>query len=164
MAGQPDQVGQRAVAVVVDGDRVLLMKRYLHKPDPELCIMCRTLGTAVPGPAGPRCPGHHYAVLPGGHVEDGEPIEEAVVRELTEETSLVGRIGRVLWTGRHNEREATYFLMTDVAGTPTLGGPELAKNNPDNSFELVWATADDLDALGLHPADAREPLAKLLVG
>jgi ADP-ribose pyrophosphatase YjhB (NUDIX family) len=149
--------GQRAVAVVLDGPRVLLIKRYLRKPSPEVCIMCRTLGAA-----GPQCPGHHYAVLPGGHVEEGEPAETAVVRELAEETTLGGRIDRVLWTGRHNEREATYFLMTDVAGEPALSGPELAKNTAENSFELVWATADELAGLGLHPADVRAPLASLL--
>ena len=155
--------GLRAVAVVLDGDRVLLMKRFLRKPVPDVCIMCRTLG-APSGPGGPYCPGHHYAVLPGGHVDEGEPLEDAVVRELTEETGLVGRIARRLWTGRHNEREATYFLMTDVVGEPVLGGPELVKNSPDNSFELVWARADELDVLGLHPAAAREPLAKLMAG
>lgn len=155
--------GQRAVAVVLDGDRVLLMKRYLRKPVPEACIMCRTLGPAS-GADGPYCPGHHYAVLPGGHVDEGEPLEAAVVRELAEEAGLTARIERRLWSGRHNEREATYFLMADVAGAPTLGGPELAKNSPDNSFELVWARADELEPLGLHPADAREPLAKLMAG
>jgi ADP-ribose pyrophosphatase YjhB (NUDIX family) len=149
--------GERAVAVVLDGSRVLLIKRYLRKPAPEACIMCRTLG-----PTGPQCPGHHYAVLPGGHVEEGEAAVTAVVRELFEETTLTGRVDRTLWTGRHNEREATYFLMADVAGEPALSGPELAKNNPENSFELVWAGADDLDALGVHPAEVRAPLAQLL--
>lgn len=155
--------GQRAVAVVLDGDRVLVMKRYLHKPDPELCIMCRTLGPAI-GPDGPYCAGHDYAVLPGGHIEEGEPAEVAAVRELEEETTLRGRVDHVLWTGRHNERTATYFLMAEVVGSPTLSGPELAKNNPENSFELVWARADELDLLGLHPAEVREPLAKLISG
>lgn len=149
--------GHRAVAVVLDGPRVLLIKRYLRKPEPAACIMCRMLG-----PTGPDCPGHHYAVLPGGHVEEGEPSEAAVVRELAEETTLTARVGRVLWTGQHNEREATYYLMADVRGEPALGGPELAKNNPDNSFELVWAGAGDLDAVGLHPAQVRGPLAALL--
>jgi ADP-ribose pyrophosphatase YjhB (NUDIX family) len=151
--------GQRAVAVVVDGPRVLLIRRFLRKPTPDACIMCRTLG-----PAGPDCPGHHYAVLPGGHVEDGEAAEVAVVRELHEETTLDARIARPLWTGRHNERTATYFLMTDVVGTPALSGPEAVKNGPENSFDLVWATVEDLDPIGLHPAEVREPLARLLAG
>ncbi len=156
--GAGEVAGQRAVAVVVDRGRVLLVKRYLRKPSPDACIMCRTLG-----PTGPQCPGHRYAVLPGGHVEDGEPLDAAVVRELAEETTLEARIERRLWSGRHNEREATYFLMTDVSGKAVLSGPELVKDSPENSHELVWATVDELAGLGLHPADAREPLVALLV-
>lgn len=147
----------RAVAVVVDGSRALVIKRYLRHERYGDCVMCESTG--CPGPV---CPGHHYAVLVGGHVEDGESAEEAALRELTEETSLEGRIDRLLWTGRHNGRPASYFLVTDVTGTPTLSGPEAQEHSPDNSFELLWATPADFTPLNLHPADIREPLAQLL--
>ncbi|WP_308257843.1 NUDIX domain-containing protein [Pseudonocardia lacus] len=128
----------RAVAVVVDGGRVLVVKRHKR--------------------------GRDYAVLPGGGVEEGETAAEAVLRELHEETTLVAEIDRLLWTGRHNDRPASYFLMTAVRGRPELSGPEALANRPDNSFELRWATAEQFADLGLHPPDIRGPLAELIAG
>ncbi|MEO3751030.1 NUDIX domain-containing protein [Streptomyces sp. B6B3] len=147
----------RAVAVVIDGQRALVIRRFLRSASSKSCAMCEDRGWA-----GPDCRGHRYAVLPGGHVEEGESAEQAALRELREETTLTARTDRLLWTGRHNGRPASYFLMTAVTGTPTLSGPEAEAHGPDNSFELLWATADDLDPLGLHPADLRAPLARLL--
>jgi hypothetical protein len=43
-----------------------------------------------------------------------------------------------------------------------LPGPELEAHAPDNSFELRWAEAGDLDVLGLHPAHLRVDLPRLL--
>ncbi|WP_206642061.1 NUDIX domain-containing protein [Nonomuraea polychroma] len=147
----------RAVAVVVDGARVLIIKRFLRLGSSEACPMCQAYGER-----GPMCLGHHYAVLPGGHVEEGEAAGAAARRELYEETTLEGRVDRLLWKGRHNRRPASYFLMADVTGTPVLSGEEAAEHGPDNSFELMWVTAKEFDALNLHPADIREPLAALL--
>jgi ADP-ribose pyrophosphatase YjhB (NUDIX family) len=147
----------RAVAVVVDGHRALVIKRYLRRELPEACGRCEDTGCV-----GPECPGHHYAVLPGGHVEEGETAEVAALRELKEETTLEARIERLLWTGRHSGRPASYFLMADVTGSPVLSGPEAEEHCPNNSFELVWARAEEFEGLGLHPADVREPLAQLL--
>ena len=70
----------------------------------------------------------------------------------------------LLWTGRHNDRPASYFLMAAVRGRAELSGPEALANRPDNSFELHWVSADRFAELGLHPPDIRGPLAELLAG
>ena len=52
--------------------------------------------------------------------------------------------------------------MADVTGTPVLSGSEAEAHGPEDSFELMWAGADEFDDLGLYPADVRLPLAELL--
>jgi len=68
MSAQP-KVG--VGAVVTKQDNILLVKRRFE-------------------------PSAGYWSLPGGHLEPGETLEEAVLRELLEETGLVGRNPKLL--------------------------------------------------------------------
>jgi predicted acetyltransferase/ADP-ribose pyrophosphatase YjhB (NUDIX family) len=115
----------RAVAVVVRGPKVLVIKRRLD--------------------------GCEYAVLPGGGIEPGESAAEAAVRELAEECSLEGTVVRHLFDGDHGGRSASYFLVDVPEGEPVLGGAEAEEDAPENSFQPLWATAPELEVLGLLP-------------
>ena len=126
----------RAVAVVVQHGRVLVVRR--------------------------RARGRQYTVLPGGGLEPGESSEQAVLRELFEETTLTARVQRQLWRAWHRDREATYFLMTDVRGVPTLSGEEARAHGPENRYGLRWAGADELATMNLQPAEIRELVTWLL--
>lgn len=128
--------GPRAVAVVRRGHEVLVIKRHNNGAD--------------------------YAVLPGGSVEPGESFEDAARRELWEESTLSARVDRQILAAEHDGREARYFLMADVEGTPRLSGPELEAHGPDNSYELIWAAPDDFHKLQLQPEHLRTDLPDLL--
>jgi 8-oxo-dGTP diphosphatase len=115
-------------AVVVDHDRLLLVRRG-------------------------REPARGRWSIPGGKVEWGETLVEAVTRELREETGLEGVCGRLLGWGERIEPEGHYvildFEVTLVSDDePTAG---------DDAAEAAWV---ELHAVAeLHLVDG---LAELL--
>jgi ADP-ribose pyrophosphatase YjhB (NUDIX family) len=90
-------------------------------------------------------------VVPGGTVELGETLEQAVVRELKEETGLDVRPRELVTAFDRIARrgaDVTYhyvivdFLCERTGGTLQAG---------DDALEAVLARPDELEALGLPP-------------
>lgn len=87
--------------------------------------------------------------FPGGKVEEGENLEEALARELKEELnsniSVIGEVvdGGVPWriSDRHVLR---LFLATVVTGEPTAG---------EDHDQLRWLLPSDLGEVAWLPSD-----------
>ena len=65
--------------------------------------------------------GRHYFVLPGGHVNEGETLEQAVTREVTEETGLTVTVAKLLYTSVDVfGNDQSLFLCNYLGGIPAL--------------------------------------------
>lgn len=104
--------------------------------------------------------GKEHYVFPGGGVEDGETVEEAVLREVLEETSLTVKIEKFLYHHIYdNDTDHVFYSCKYVSGIPSLGpGNELEemKRNPSVLYEPVWVAVEKLSGLLLYPLEIRD--------
>jgi ADP-ribose pyrophosphatase YjhB (NUDIX family) len=81
--------------------------------------------------------------VPGGRVEAGETLAEAVVRELLEETGLDGVCDRFVgWVERISDDY--HYVILDFAVTALPGEPRAG----DDASDVRWVPLDDV---GLWP-------------
>jgi 8-oxo-dGTP diphosphatase len=143
--GVPRVTRVAAYALCVDGDRVLL---------------CRIAPGYTDGQDG-------WWTLPGGGIDFAEHPREAALRELTEETGLVGEIERVVGVFSWSRRlrgvidaaapEADYHSIQIVFRTRIVGG-ELRDETDGSTDRAAWLTGDEARSEPLVEL-AREGLA-----
>lgn len=98
--------------------------------------------------------GREYYTLPGGTMEEGEEIEETLIREIFEETNLHVLGAEKLFDYENpfgSARTDHYFLITEFSGDIKLGAPELFKLSRNNIFRPEWIPVDELENKQLQP-------------
>lgn len=86
--------------------------------------------------------------LPGGHVEPGETHEEAVVREVAEETGLPVRVVREVGTVRRDAPDGGVYVIRDFLVEPLDDRLPVAGDDADDAR---WVTAEALLCLQTSP-------------
>ena len=87
-----------------------------------------------------RPPAEGRWTIPGGRVEPGEPLLQAVAREVAEETRLSVRVGELLgWTEHLGDRH--HYVILDFLAEP-VGSTEAVAG--DDAAEVAWMTRAQL--------------------
>ena len=116
-----------ARAITFINNNILLIERYKRENDNLL----------------------HYYTIPGGGVEDKESYREAAIRETKEETCCDIEIISDLIKEDYPNGRCYWFYGRYLSGTPTLGGEEKDRNNPDNSYKVVLIDMNDIDNINI---------------
>ena len=117
-----------ARAIIIDNGEVLTMFRRKKKDDGSY---------------------KEYYVMPGGGVEDGESLEETVIRELKEEYNVDIRIIGYLGCEEREKTLSHMFHCEIISGVPSLGGPELDRCSEDNYYEIKRVNVSELDDIDI---------------
>lgn len=93
-----------------------------------------------------------YYVTPGGGIEKEESSQEALIRELAEETgSVVDKIKFLFHLDDVDMKNSVDFYLVQEIERKMPTGTEWFYSNEKNKYELYEATIEELSSLNLKP-------------
>lgn len=119
-------------AVIFDGDSIITMFRSKKKED----------GTRK-----------EYYVIPGGGVEEGESLEEALIREIKEELGIDVEIVKYLQEVEEEKAIQHFYFCKTCDHDLKITGIENERNNEDNFYEIRKLKIADLDKVDISYRD-----------
>jgi 8-oxo-dGTP diphosphatase len=128
----------RASAIIVKGSKVLLMHRKKE--------------------------GKEYWVFPGGGIEKNETPEQAIKREVLEETCL--KVIACLYSFYYldyNKIAHPVFICKVENGNPKLGGPEAEEQSEENWYNPECIKLPEAVKLNVYPEEGIKVLRNLLL-
>ena len=129
----------RAVAVLIENDQIALMERHRL--------------------------GKHYFTFPGGGVDAGETPEQAVVREMAEETGLRVVVRRKLADVWFKGNRQEFFLVEKLGGEFGTGtGEEFQVSphglNPFGTYHPLWMPVSEILNHPVLPVEMAEMVVR----
>lgn len=114
--------------------------------------------------------GEEYYVLPGGGVEKGETPQQAILREIKEETSLEAKLKNesVIFTDNYTingeKSEHQLFECEYISGEPKLSenSIEISKTTENNTYEPLWMETEKISKLNIKPEKTKDFLISYL--
>jgi ADP-ribose pyrophosphatase YjhB (NUDIX family) len=91
-----------------------------------------------------NAPGAGRWSLPGGRVEQGEPLTDAVAREVREETGLQVQVGRLCGYAERFDGDRHFVILDFWVDSPT--GHPIAG---DDASAVDWIGVDEMERLPL---------------
>lgn len=85
-----------------------------------------------------------FLALPAGHVDEGEDVYEAAIREAREELSIIITKDDIIDTFAVNRKNKSLPPYFDVYFELKSYQGEISINEPEKCSELVWADINDM--------------------
>ena len=135
----PTRQRDRAAAIIVSGLKVALIKRDRNRR------------------------GMVYYLYPGGGVKEGESLQQAVSREVLEETGFNVTVGKLVAVVTRMGNQQYHFLVTIEGGSFGTGtGPEMVGDYDPaaGTYEAVWMDIDQLLENSVFPTSVSDIVVK----